>query len=204
MHGLLPNEVAEPTIPDASGSGALRSVIYTVLAVMLLAGAWVRFNPQIAAIAPELAAPVADVAGRVAQPDRVRGLIEVGLLPMDATAEAVAAMDLPTGDAAILTQAVRRGRLRLVRLPLFDSGPEPADAPDTARAVQVSAGGYTRIIHLTRLPVSVTLPIGPVGAVSLRNLGSASVGIGALTLDGPVQLPELPPAAGLEVGVVAQ
>ena len=76
--------------------------------------------------------------------------------------------------------------------------------PDTARVVEVSAGGYTRVVRLTRLPVSVTLPIGPVGSVAIRNLGAEAVGIGALTLEGPVRLPDLPAAAGVEVGVIAQ
>lgn len=204
MDRLLPTEAAEPAIPDAAGAGALRGLVYTVLALLLLAGAWVRFNPQIAAIAPMLAGPAADVAAQMAASGRVQGLVELDLLPMRATAEAVAAMRLPADEAATLTQAVRRGRLRLVRLPLFDFGADPAAAPDAARIVEVSAAGYTRVIRLTRLPVAVTLPIGPVGSVSIRNLGAGTVGIGALTLDGPVRLPDLPAAAGLEVGVIAQ
>ena len=204
MFPPLPSQAAEPKLPEAAGSGALRGVVYTLLGALLLAGAWVRFNPQIAAVAPDLAAPVADIAARAAAPGRVQGLFEVGLLPMSTTAEAVAAMGLPAEQTATLTQAVRRGRLRLVRLPLFDFGLTPDDAPDPARIVEVSAGGYTRVVRLTRLPVTLTVPIGPVGTVSFRNLSAGSVDIGALTLAGPVRLPDLPAASGLDVGVIAQ
>ncbi len=202
MERLLPGGRAEPSLPDPAGSAALRGVAYTLLMLILLAGAWIRFNPQIAALAPMLAGPAADVAAQMAAPGRLRGLAEVALVPLADTGEAVAAMRLPAAEAAALTQAVRRGRLRLVRLPLFDSGADAADA--VARVIEVSAGGYTTTVQLTRLPVAVTLPIGAVGTAAIRNLGGDTVGVGAVTLAGLVRLPDLPAAAGLEIGVVAQ
>lgn len=204
MERPLSREAAEPSVPDAAGAGALRTLIYGMLAVMLLAGGWVRFNRQIASVVPALAAPVADVANQVADAGRVKGLVEIGLLPVSATAEAVAAMGLPASDAAALAQAVRRGRLRLVRLPLFDLSPSlPADAA-AGRAIEVSTGGYTRFVRLTRQPLTVTLPIGPVGTVAFRNASGDVIDIGALTLEGPVKLPDLGTGGVMTVGVIAQ
>lgn len=197
---------AEPDLPAAAGSAALNATVSALLAVMLVAGVWVRFNDRIAAISPGLAGPAAQVADELGQSGRVRGLLELGLLPAPAGPEAVAAMGLPTAEAATLAQAVQRGHLRLVRLPLFDAG---AAGPEAGRSVQVSSGGYTRLVPLTRQPVIVTLPIGRVGTVSFRGAspGSISPGgitIGALTLSGPVQLPALAAGQTLDVGVVAQ
>ena len=204
MPAPLPRPTAEPKLPDSAGRGALRGMVYTLLGVMLLAGAWIRFNPQIAAFAPGLAGPAADLAAQVAEPGRARGLLEVDLVPQGETAKAVARMGLPADQEEALVEAVRRGRLRLVRLPLFDFAPPADDAADAARLIEVSASGYTRVVSLARLPVAVTLPIGPVGVVSLRNLGTGTVDIGAVTLTGPVRLPDLPAASGLDVGVIAQ
>ncbi len=192
-------QAAEPDLPAAAGSTALNATVATLLAVMLVAGVWVRFNGRIAAISPGLAGPAARVADELGQSGRVRGLLELGLLP--AGPEAVAAMGLPTAEAATLAQAVQRGHLRLVRLPLFDAGGAGSEA---GRSVQVSSGGYTRLVPLTRQPVIVTLPIGRVGTVSFRGASPGGITIGALTLSGPVQLPALAAGQTLDVGVVAQ
>lgn len=192
-------QAAEPDLPASAGSAALRVTVSTLLAVMLVAGAWVRFNGRIAALSPGLAGPAAQVADELGESGRVRGLLELGLLPAPAGPEAVAAMGLPTGEAATLAQAVQRGRLRLVRLPLFD-----AAASEAGRSIQVSSAGYTRLVPLTRQPVVVTLPIGRVATVSFRDAGPAGTTIGALTLSGPVQLPTLAAGQTLDIGVVAQ
>jgi hypothetical protein len=203
MERLLPTEAAEPAVPDAAGAKAVRVGAYLVLAVLLAGGAWVRFNREIASVAPTLAAPAASAAEDWAQAGREQGLVEVGLVPVSATAEAVAAMGLPAADAAALTEAVQRRRLRLVRLPLFDTTPTlPGEG--NGRDITVTAAGYSRLLHLTRLPVTVTLPIGPVGAVAFSNAGGDAVGIGAITLSGPVRLPDLPAGAVMRVGVVSQ
>ncbi len=204
MQSLPPTEAPEPTLPQSSGSGALRGTAYFLLLLLLLAGAWVRFNREIAAVAPGLAGPAAEVATQAAAAGRAAGLVEVGLLPSSATAAEVAKMGLPAGDAAALTQAVRDRRLRLVRLPLFDSGPFDGGGTQAGHMIQVSAAGYTRVVELTAQPVSVTLPIAQVGTVTFRNLGGGPVGIGALTLAGPVRLPDLTEAGMMEVGVIAQ
>ncbi len=189
---------AEPDLPASTGSAALRATATTLLAAMLVAGVWVRFNDRIAAFSPGLAGPAAQVADALGESGRVRGLLELGLLPAPAGPEEVAAMGLPPSEAATLADAVRRGRLRLVRLPLFDAG------PGTGGSVQVSSAGYTRLVALTRQPVAVTLPIGRVGTVSLRDAGPGGIDVGALTLSGPVQLPTLAAGRTLDVGVVAQ
>ena len=189
-------------MPVSAGSAALRVTVSALLAAMLVAGVWVRFNGRIAALAPGLAGPAAQVADELGESGRVRGLVELGLLPAAAGPEAVAAMGLPAGEAATLVQALQRGRLRLVRLPLFDAG--SGASLGAGGSVQVSSGGYTRLVQIARQPVVVTLPIGRVGTVSFRDAGPASVGIGALTLAGPVQLPVLSAGQALDVGVVAQ
>jgi hypothetical protein len=131
------------------------------------------------------------------------GLLEIGLLPQAAAAAAVATMGLPQGDATSMAADLKRDRLRLVQLPLFDAGPATPDGM-LGRAVQVSSGGYSRLIHLTRQPIIVTLPIDHVGTVSFKVAGADPVGIGALTLSGPVELPVLATGQQLDIGVVAQ
>ena len=204
MDRLPQPRAAEPDIADTSGSRALRVTVYGGLAALLLAGAWVRFNREIGTVLPALAGPAAGVAEQVAGAGRVKGLVEVGLLPVSATAEAVAAMGLPDGDATTLVQAVRDRRLRLVRLPLFDPGPVALAASGEMHVIEVSSGGYTRVVELAGQPRSVTLPIGPVAQVTFRNLGTAATGLGALTLAGPVRLPDLPAGGAIDVGVIAQ
>lgn len=198
-------EAAEPELPASAGSAGLRAALSVLLAAMLVAGAWVRFNGSIASVAPWLAGPAAAVADEMAQPGRVKGLVELGMLPTAAGPEAVATMGLPVGEAATLAQAVQRGRLRLVRLPLFDADATEgaAGTVESARSVEVSSGGYTRLVALTRRPAVVLLPIGRVGTVSFHAVG-AGADVGALTLTGPVQLPTLAAGQSLEVGVVAQ
>ncbi len=106
---MRPTEAMEPAIPQAGGGSAMRTALYAVLAAMLLAGVWVRFNNQIAAVAPGLAAgPAAAVADRLPGSVQMRGLIETDLVPLSETQAAVAAMGLGSADAALLTQAVER------------------------------------------------------------------------------------------------
>jgi hypothetical protein len=196
-----PSYNAEP-LPHAASQGgsAWRSTLYTVFTIALLAGFWLRFNPQIAAIAPGLAGPGALVA-QTADPSQIRGLIEVGVLPQGQEAPAVAAMGLSQTDAGLLTQALQRGRLRLARLPLLD---DSATLPGAGHIVQVSAGGYTRQILLTRQPQVVTFPIGPAGTISFSTPELSGVGIVGLGLSGPVRLPDIAAGQVFSVGVIAQ
>jgi len=198
MERLLPAEAPEP-IPTQGGS-ALRSTVYTLLAVMLVAGAWVRFNSQIAAISPELAAPAAEAADKAGEPGGIRELIALGMLPATQARAAVAEMGLTGGDAAALTTALQRGRLHLARFGLVDVSP----TLQGGHVVQVSAGGYTRQVMLTREPVTVTIPIGPVGSVALTTPEQTGVRIEGLTLSGPVLFPQLQAGQVLTVGLIAQ
>jgi hypothetical protein len=201
MERLLPVEAREPVVPEAAGSGALRSTLYTILAVMLAAGIWLRFNDQIAAVAPSLAAPAALAGGQMSDPAATRGLIQLDLLPASQSKAAVAEMGLPPGDAATLMQALQRGRMRLAHLPLLDDSPALSG---TGQVVQVSAGGYTRQVVLTRDPTIVTLPIGPVATVTFRTMEPNGVDAVALTLAGPMRLPTLHANQVLALGVIAQ
>jgi len=199
---LMRNAPDEALAPEA-GHSALRTTVYTVLLLTLAAGAWVRFNGEIAELMPSLAGLAAQVADQSGISGRPQGLFELGLLPQAAPKEDIAAMGLATTDATSLSDALIRRRLRLVHLPLLDVSPVLA-AGDTGHSIEVSAGGYTRLVRLTREPLTVTLPIGAAGTVTFRATGGDSVSIGALTLSGPVRLPALPPGQSLSVGVLAQ
>jgi hypothetical protein len=204
MELMRPTEAVEPALPEEGGGSPVRTALYAVLAVMLLAGVWVRFNSQIAAVAPGLAGgPAASVADRLPGAEHMRGLLEAGLVPLAATPAAIAAMGLSTADAALLSQDVARKRLRLVHLPLLDITPVlPADSP--GHSVEVSAAGYSRIVHLGRQPTTLTLPIDSVGMVTFRSMSDDGVGIGALTLSGLVGLPKLAAGQQIRLGLVAQ
>ena len=201
MERLVPAPATEPFVPARAGMGALHTTAYTLLALMVTGAAWVRFNDQIAATVPAFAGPAEAVSDQLADASRIKGLVELAILPADAAAEAVASMALPVSDARQLTDALQRRRLRLIRIPLIDLSAAPSER---GRAVQVSAGGYTRLIRLSRTPVTVTLPVGPVGTVSFQTASTDGVGIGAMTLTGLARLPALPAGATLEVGVIAQ
>lgn len=208
MERLSPVPNAEQPVPGTTGTSSLRVTVYSLLALLLAAGGWVRFNDQIASVSPTLAGPAAGAAAEVADAGSIRQLLELGLLPQTTAPAAVAALGLPPSDAAAMTEALRRDRLRLVQLPLFDAGMSTPGAALTGRLVEVSSGGYTRLIRLSRQPVVVTLPIDRVGTVSFRipanDAGGVALDIGALTLTGPMQLPDLSQGQELDVGVVAQ
>ena len=197
-------------LPGSAGRSAARTTLYALLAMMLAAGGWVRFNDQIATLAPGLAAPASGVAQGAARLP-VHGLVELGLLPRAAEPAAVAALGLPQSDAAAMLGALKRDRLRLVQMPLFDAGLSAPDGTDSGRAVLVSSGGYTRLVRIGRQPVMVTLPIDRVGTVTfqvpVREAGALpanGLGIGAITASGPVRFPDLGQGEALEVGVIAQ
>jgi hypothetical protein len=204
MDLMRPAEAMEPALPEHGAGSAMRSTLYALLAVMLVAGAWVRFNSQIAAFVPVLGeGPAAAVANSLPGAGRVSGLLEAGLVPLAETQAAIAAMGLNAADAALLAQGVERRRLRLVRLPLLDITPVlPADSP--GHAVEVSAAGYTRIVHLGRQPTTLTLPISTAGTVAFRNIGGDAAGIGAVTLSGLAELRGLAPGQQVRLGLVAQ
>ncbi len=199
MERLLPAEAVEPGIPQRPS--VLRTTLYGLLTALLIGGAWVRFNDQIAGFAPSLAGPAAGVAAQLADAGRETRLLEIALLPVAQTSAAVANMALPAADADALAQDVRRGRLRLVQLPLLDIN---AADPAAGQNLEVSSGGYTRLVHLGPQPLAVTLPISSVGTVSFRSPAGAASGLVALTLTGPVPLPYMKAGQRLDVGVIAQ
>jgi hypothetical protein len=96
---------------------------------------------------------------------------------------------------------LRRGRLRLSRLPLLD---DSATLPGGGHLVQISAGGYTRQVLLTRQPQLVTVPVGAAGTISFSTPETSAVGIVGLSLSGPVRLPDLRAGQMISVGVIAQ
>ena len=190
--------------PSPAGSGSMQRLAYGVLAVLVVAGAWVRFNDRLAEFSPGLASPVAQmIAGRATRAGQPTGLAELALLAPGAEAAAIARLGLPRDQAAAMAADLRRDRIRLVQVPLFDAG-AGGGGP---RLVSVSSGGYGRLVALTRTPTMVMLPIDRVGTISFRAAGagpSDPVGIGMLTLAGPLQLPDLAAGERLDVGVIAQ
>jgi hypothetical protein len=204
MERLLKTSAPEQAIAVPASPSGLRTSFFAVLVIMVAAGAWVRFNDRIAAIVPALAGPAAAAADQAGVSTRLKALVELGLVPVSATAEAVAAMGLPAADAALLSEAVRRDRLRLVRVPLVDdSADQPTDA-GAGRTVEVSSAGYTTLVRLTRQPTIVTLPVGPIGTIQFHTASPDGVAIGTFTLAGPMRLPFMSPRQTLSVGVVAQ
>ena len=197
MERLVPQAAA----PASSGSSALRSTLYTQLAVALALGAWVKFNDQIAALAPSLAAPPGILPGQAGEAGAPIALISAALVPQAQDKAAVAGMGLPDQDTTVLLQALARGRLRLAQLPLMDVSPV---LQGPGHVVEVSSAGYTRQVLLTRDPVVVTLPVAGAGTISFSTAETGGVGILSQTLSGPVQLPDLQAGHVFSVGVIAQ
>ncbi len=188
----------------AAGSGTLQRLAYGVLALLLASGAWIRFNDRLGDLSPGLASPVAQrIAQRATEAGRPKALAELAMLSPAAAPAALAGLGLPQAESAALAADLRRDRIRLVQAPLFDAGV----AGTSPHVVSVSSGGYTRLVTLTRTPVPVTLPIDRVGTISFQPVGTGvrePVGIGMVTLSGPIPLPELAAGQRLDVGVVAQ
>ncbi len=186
----------------AAGSGSLQRLAYGVLAALLVTGAWIRFNDGLAELSPGLASPVAQRIAEQATATRSPvGLAELALLAPASEAAAIAGLGLPRDQAVAMAADLRRDRIRLVQVPLFDAG----IGGGGPRVVSVSSGGYGRVVTLTRTPTVVTLPIDRVGTISFQVAASPDpVGIGMLTLAGPLQLPDLAAGQRLDVGVVAQ
>jgi hypothetical protein len=200
---MLPTNATEEALPHQGGHSTIRSTLYMLLALMLVAGAWVRFNGQIASVMPALAGPAEQIADQMGFSNRPRALLELDMLPQPAPKEEVAALGLGASETALLSEALLRRRLRLIHLPLVDVGPLPV-ADGAGHSVEVSAGGYTRLVHLTRQPITLTLPIAAASTVTFRATDGDAVSIVALTLAGPIRLPDLPAGQSLSVGVVPQ
>ncbi len=200
MEMLAPKLEPSPT----AGSGSMQRMAYGLLAVLLLSGAWVRFNDRLAEFSPSLASPVAQrISERAALAGQPVSLAELALLAPGADAAAIAGLGLPRDQAAAMVADLRRGRIRLVQVPLFDAGAGGAGP----RLVSVSSGGYGRMVTLTRTPTVVMLPIDRVGTISFRTAGVGPpdpASVGMLTLAGPLQLPDIAAGQRLDVGVIAQ
>ncbi len=197
-----PSPLAEPVLAPSGGGAAGVRALAVMLALLVAVGGWVRFSDRIAGWIPALA-PLA-ASGGAAAGDRVRALLELGLIPAGDDLQAVGAMNLPFNEASALAQAVERRRLRLVRVPLFerDGG--------SGAVVRVDANGLSQIVRLSAQPIVLTVPMAEVGSLRFRLLGASpgaaagGVGIGAITLTGPLALPTLQDGQELDVGVIAQ
>jgi hypothetical protein len=198
MERLSPVPQSEPLLPEQTGSPVLRTIVYLALIVLLGAGGFMRFHDTIIAWVPALGGPAA-VAPAV-DASAPGSLVELALLPRGAAAAAIAAMGLSAPDAAALARAAERDQVGLARIGLFDA------SGGAGRAIQVSAGGFTSIVPLGAKPVIVTLPIGRAGVISFQAIGAGAdpVSVGALTLSGPVRLPDIAAGQQLMVDVIAQ
>ncbi len=200
MERMLPAQNAETMV--RGGSGALRGTFCLMLVAAVAGGGWLRFNGQIANVLPSLAAPESVLDQRV--PGKVAVLVELAMLPDRAADAAVTKMQLPAKDAGALLQALRDGRLRLTVMPLIDASTPSGQETSPAHTVVIRAGGYTQTVVLTRTPVDVPMPIGPVGEVTFTSSGPGPLNIGMLGLTGQVRLPDMSPGDTLGVGVVAE
>ena len=191
-----------PSPMPEQGSGSGQKFLYGLLALIVAAGFTLRFEPQIAALAPSLGLAQGGPASQAQDPNgpnAIHGLVEAQALPAADLQAAVAAIGLPAAQQDALLQAAQRRRLRLVRLPLFDIG--------GGSTVQVTAGGLTQTVALGHAPVLVTLPIDRAGIVSLQPVGasaSSDVHMGAVTVTGPLELQPVGPGQALNIGVVVQ
>ena len=179
MDRMLPAQAAEPMVRGSGGSAAFRGTLYALMAAALLAGAWIRFNQQIASVVPSLSAP-AGLQGPVV--GDVRALVEMAMLPESQSAAAVAGMGLSGTEASQLLQTLRQGRLRLIAFPMVDVSAAGAAG---GHRVLVSASGYSRVVQVTREPIVVTLPVAAASAVSFAPSGSAGAEICTRGLSGP-------------------
>ncbi len=188
---------AEPVLPQSGERSLGRGLAYGGFIALLAVCGWMRFSNQIADFAPNLAAPNAPAA----QTASIRGLLELKLMPLSQESVAIQAMALPSGDAAALSGAANRRRVRLVQMPVYENDGA------IGSMVEVASGGFTRTVLLSSTPTVLTLPIDHMGVVSFRLLGPSppgGLGIGAITLGGPIGLPPLANGQVLEVGVIAQ
>ncbi len=186
----------------AQGAGGGQRFLYGLLALLVVAGLTLRFEPRIAALAPALGLGLPAGASSGSDPngpDAIHGLVEAQALPAAGLAAAAQAIGLPATQQDALVQAAQRRRLRLVRLPLFDLG--------VGSTVQVTAAGLTQTVALGHVPVLVTLPIDRAGIVSLQPVGASArsdVQMGAVTATGPLALQPVAPGEVLRIGVVVQ
>ncbi len=129
----------------AAGSGSMQRLAYGVLAVLLLSGAWVRFNDSLAELSPSLASPVAQgIAERAALAAQPVSLAELALLAPGTEAAAIAGMGLPRDQAAAMAADLRRGRIRLVQVPLFDAGRRRRRTAAWSRSAPAAMAGWSR------------------------------------------------------------
>ncbi|MCQ8277928.1 hypothetical protein NFI95_05650 [Acetobacteraceae bacterium KSS8] len=199
---MSPVRDAELVPAGSAGGGALRGTLYTLLAVALVAGALVRFNAPIAAVAPFVASlAAADTDASAANP---AALLDLQVVPETTEPVAVAAIGLPPSEAEQLRAALKDRRVRLARLPLFDAGGTMAQGGDAGRSVLVQTAGFSQLVRLGREPVVVTLPIDRAGTIRFSTSAAEPVQIGAITIQGPIRLPEIASRQALDVGVAVE
>jgi hypothetical protein len=198
MERLSPVPQSEPLLPEQTGSPVLRTTAYLTLIALLGAAAFMRFHDTIIAWVPALGGPAA--VAPPADANSPGSLVELALLPRGAAAAAIATMGLSAPEAAALARAAERDQIGLARIGLFDA------TGGAGRAIQVSAGGYTSIVPLGAKPVVVTLPISRAGVIAFQavDASAAPLSVGALTLSGPVRLPDIAAGQQLMVDVIAQ
>lgn len=199
-------EAGELIMP-ARGMGVRRGASVAMLVLLLIGGVSAKLGVNGETAIYDHAPPPVAANNDLLQGARPGAMVELGLLSARESIEAIPALNLPADEQTLMAEAVRRGRLRLIRLPLFDADPVSdalGNVPVTPkiRSLELSSAGYTVPLVLTRRPVIVTLPIDRAAAVAFR--GVDGIRIGALTLTGPVRLSPLSGGQPLTVRVVAQ
>ena len=201
MDRMLPAQTAEPMVRGSGGAAAFRGTLYALMCAVLLSGAWLRFNQQIAAVVPGLRAP--DMAQQGASPGEMKALVEMAMLAPGEAASAVPGMGLSNADANRMLQAMRDGRLRLIAFPMVDVSTAD-DGGDGGHRVLVSSAGYSRVVQLTREPVVVTLPVAEASSVAFAPSGQAGAEICTRGLSGPLCLRPLNKGDVVDLGIIPQ
>jgi hypothetical protein len=115
--------------------------------------------------------------------------------------QAIADLRLPDGEQHLLLADASAGRVSLVWITLFDSDVEDGDA------VVVSAGGLSRPLVLTKVPVRLALPMPPDGRIRITGTQDGAGGgitVGMLIQGVPTALAVLSVGQTIAIPVLSE
>lgn len=182
-----PEILLAPSRPDIAGPKhpSRRWVLLGAVALLIGAAATVHFRA---------AAPRPDAVEAAEAARRIMALVTLGPLPLiqvapgDVPAVLAAAGGMPPDDAGTLAADAAAGRVRVVSLSVFDSDVEDGDV------AEIRSGGFSQTVRLTKAPVTLAVPVGADGVISVTGLadgGGGGVTVGLALPGGPLPLPPL-------------
>ena len=175
--------VSRPT-PAGREQSSRRWVMLGAVAVLTGAVAAVHFR---AAVPTPDEVDAAEVARRGAAL-AAAGPLPLGQIAASDAAAALVEIGLSAADTTTLTANVTAGRVRLVRLSVFDSDVEDGDV------AEIRSAGFRQVVPLTRAPIVLAVPVGPDNTIEIAGLvdgGGGGVTVGLVLLNGPLPLPPL-------------